>query len=184
MREGEERLPGGVSHHSFPTRRSTWHFQRLDFRAARREGGVQPAALRLPPPVPPPLGQTSQQDLPSPSARPPSALAGVQRPRRRPGCQEGWGCRARPSHSVTPPVPETLQALDLRGHPATQRQGLSGELSACGIPLRSGLLKTSNTRKEEPYFILFWSQKLWDGSTVLTEAVGQPPKMLLMGLYM
>lgn len=97
---------------------------------------------------------------PSISLCPPSLCTGrLSETRRRPGCQEGWGCRAWPSHSVTPPVPETLQALDLSGHPATQRQGLSGGLSACGIPLRSALLATSSLRKEEPYFILFWSQK-------------------------
>lgn len=135
------------------------------FCVAGPEGGVdQLPGWNLLLPLLSPLPQASLRANipagPSISLCPPSLCTGrLSETRRRPGCQEGWGCRAWPSHSVTPPVPETLQALDLSGHPATQRQGLSGGLSACGIPLRSALLATSSLRKEEPYFILFWSQK-------------------------
>ena len=143
---------------------SAWQDERLEWNPLPCSHLPLPLTSARPSPSSPPSprlpsGQTSQQDLPSPSDRPPSALAAFQRQRRRPGCQEGWGCLARPSRSVTPPVPETLQTLDLSGHPATQRQGLSGGQSACGIPLRSGLLETSKRRKEEPYFSQFWSQR-------------------------
>lgn len=134
-----------------------------------------------------PIGQTSEQDLPAPSARspphrhtPPRVLAGFHRPRRRPGCQEGCGCQARPSRRVTPPVPETLQALDLSGHPATRRGGSRACRGTEGVWDASEvrLLETSNMRKEEPCFVLLQNQRLCDVLTALTEAVGQPSKIL------
>lgn len=105
----EEEGPSRILNHSFPTRRSTWHFQKLDSLRGRRRGwsGAQSALLRplllpLTPPSRLPLGQTWEQVLPSPSASrcplpalPP--LAGFHRWRRRPGCQEGWGCQAGPT---------------------------------------------------------------------------------------
>ena len=65
-----------------------------------------------------PLGQTSEQDLPSPSASlcaPTShpligRLSQTEEEARLPG---RVGLPGTASHSVTPPVPETLQTLDL-----------------------------------------------------------------------
>lgn len=61
---------------------------------------------------------------PSLSLRPPSlrlgGLSETEEEARLPG-RVGL-----PGRAVTPPGPEMLQTLDLSGHPATQRQGLSG----------------------------------------------------------
>ena len=145
-----EGQPNGISHLSFPTRRSTWHFQRLDCLCVWKRGwrGAESAQL------PPPPARTLPARLP---------LGQKSEPSRAFRLSETWEEAWLPGSVRLPgtaqlqcdtPDPETLQTLDLRGHPATQRGGgrtCQGGLRVCGVPL--------SLRQEEPCCVLFWSQK-------------------------
>lgn len=110
---------------------SAWQDERVEWSSvcpAPPQAPISPPLLPSTPPSRLPLGQTWEQVLPSPSASPcplPALppLAGSQME------EEAWlpgrvGLPGRPNRGVTPPVPETLQTLDLSGtsgNSATQR---------------------------------------------------------------
>lgn len=127
--EGEESCPAGFCVTPSPLGGALGTSRDWIFCVAGREGGVDglPHSPHLSP-LPQASLRANIPAGPSISLCPPSLCTGrlseTKEEARLPG-RVGLPGMAQP-HSVTPPVPETLQALDLSGHPATQRQGLSG----------------------------------------------------------